>query len=179
MIVIWNLPMYISPMDKGARCFMKKFFVLMLLILGGLGLLSLHILHEDNPPGKCALLIINERSTTSYARINKDFIELPLIEVLRGLGCTINYVDDNVTNIVVNNTLFTLETESLTLRECGDSTNLLIPPPGNKFFSCKLSDGDIWLDNIALKGVLYLMGIRVDVSYSSDDQIVTVSAQDS
>lgn len=159
---------------------MKKFFLtLILILLVGLCVLFSTILHNDQLADKYVVLIINEKSTTSRARINKNAIELPLIEVIQGLGYPINCVDDNVLNIVVNNKLFTLEKESLTLMESGDTMNLLISPPGNSFFSCVLMDDDIWLDNITLKGVLYTMGILVDITYSSGDQRVTISARSS
>lgn len=167
-------------MDKSAGCFMKRmYFVLMLFVLGGLCLVFLPVFHNTKPTDEHAILIINEKSTTSHARTSKDFIELPFIEVLQGLGYTINCVDDNVSYIVVNNKLFTLEKDPVTLMERGGSMNLLISPPGNKFFSCELSDGDVWLDHVTLKGVLYTMGIFVDISYSSGDQLVTISARNS
>ncbi len=125
-------------------------------------------------PGE-SRLIVNGKPTVSNAYIYNDFAELPLMEVLKGIGADIEPVEGNKTHILVDDKLFILDLNALTLQENDSSENLLTPVPGNKLFSCRLFSEDILLDDVTLKGTLFLMGISVDVRYDAAEKTVTVS----
>ena len=150
------------------------FFVLFILII--LCLTPFLCKSNGDETFKQASIIINGKLIHSKAEVHDGYVVLPLTEVLKGIGCTINYTNRNKAEVFCKDKLFVLNSKKLTLKENGSSTNLLRPVPGSSFFVCKKFESDVLMDDVSLKGLTYDIGVLVDIQFCSDKGIVYITS---
>ena len=94
-----------------------------------------------------ATLVVNGVSIDTNIRILDECIELPLIVILRELGCVISYIDDNEIeiNVLLSNKILILNINDLTLMELDSLINLLTPTPGSDLFICQRKNNDLFI----------------------------------
>ena len=129
-------------------------------------------------PGQSGILIVNNETTITenvviHLKENANYADLPLTEVLKNLGMTVDWVDDDTAEITYSDKKYALNLSEVSLVEFEQDFNLLLPPPeGNR--SCKILDGELILDSNTIKSALYQMGEKINIDIDRNELVVYI-----
>lgn len=92
-------------------------------------------------------------------------VRLPFIKIVQLLGMAVETKEDGVYHITKDNDVYVLHcAEVISLvKQGGDNSNIMNPPPGVSSFYCRYEGGDVYLDDETLAGALSLMGVTVHI----------------
>jgi len=159
---------------------MKKKFIWLialipLLLIGGI-LLFLFGRPPQSPPLQSGTLNVNGVDvTTENVMIRPYYAELPLTEVLKGLGMNIDWLDNDTAKITYGDKTYILKLSEVSLSEVGNSGyNVLVPAPGSKDWFYKVLDRELVFESNTIKSALSLMGIKIHIDIDSDGLIVSI-----
>ena len=100
--------------------------------------------------------------------------DLPLTEVLKGLGMNVEWIDNNIANITLNEKNYVLDLEEVSLIETGEKFNLISSTDGGRR-AYKVLDKELILDDNTIKNALYLIGEMIDVRIDFDESVVYIT----
>ena len=145
---------------------------LIILVIGGfiMYIVSNHSLDKNG------ILVINDkvtitRSVTIHTKKGKTYADLPLIEVLLGIGMSVDWVDDNIAYITYKDKKYVMNLAEASIIENGKSFNLISPPPGGKR-SCKVIDRELLLDSDTFQSFIYLIGETISICFSQNESVI-------
>lgn len=128
------------------------------------------LLREPSPVhGK--LIVNGTEITEKNVFLYSDCTQLPLTAVLKGLGMSVNWFDENRAEVAYKNKKYTLNLSEFSLIENETNENVLLAPPGGKPIY-KTLEKELILDDNTTKSVLFLM--KIDVSIQVDRNTNTV-----
>ncbi len=94
-------------------------------------------------------LYVNDKEIADVdITIYKDYAEIPLIEMLKGVGFEVNWTSDRTAEFRSDDVKYIIDLDEVSCKKEGTTDNLLIPAPGNTIFICKESNHDIILDGV-------------------------------
>ncbi len=142
--------------------------IFLILLIGG----SILLLFKDSP--NCGLLKMNGVDITKEnVIIHSNYAELPLTEVMKSLDMKVDWIDKSTAEITYKDKKYTLNLSNVSLIEVGQSSNLLLPPPGgNRFYT--VLEKELILDSNTIKSTMYQMGIKIHIDIDDKEQIVYV-----
>ena len=124
-------------------------------------------------PDMLCQLFVNgvEIDTYGYAAIveleDTKSVRIPLLEVMKGLGATVEWQDESIVNIEYRGEMLVLDTFQNTL-SCAKYENCLIPTPGDAEFFLDLI-GDQYVVSRSMIEFLfrYVIDVRMTVDYDN------------
>lgn len=129
-------------------------------------------LFNDSP--KCGVLKMNGVDITQEnVRIHSNYVELPLIEIMKSLGMRVEWVDKSTAEITYEEKKYILNLSKVSLIEVGENFNLLLPAPGGKRFYTVL-EKELVLDSNTIKSAMYQMGVKINVDINRKERIVYI-----
>lgn len=100
--------------------------------------------------------------------------DLPLTEVLKSLGMSVEWVDDNTANIKYEDKKYTLDLAKVSIVEVGTTHNLISAAPGGHRVYTVL-DRELILDSNTIKGFMYEIRKKIDIHIDLDKLIVYIT----
>ena len=142
--------------------------IFLMLLIGG----RIMFLFNDSP--KCGVLKMNGVDITQEnVRIHSNYVELPLIEIMKSLGMRVEWVDKSTAEITYEEKKYILNLSKVSLIEVGENFNLLLPAPGGKRFYTVL-EKELVLDSNTIKSAMYQMGVKINVDINRKERIVYI-----
>lgn len=150
----------------------------LLIICGGVFLFMWNRNKKDPVPSQSGTLVVNNGTAiTEYVVIhfkeNANYADLPVTEVLKNLGMTVNWVDSDTAEVVSNDKKYTLNLPKVSLVEFGQDFNLLLPTPGG-IRSYKILGQELILDSNTIKSALYQMGEKINIDIDHNKLIINI-----
>lgn len=145
------------------------FFFLVVIVAG---IILFHLSQKETYENG-ALVVNGKRIIQSDTTLHRAHAIVPLVKVLKALDFPVEESDERVI-VSINNKVFILDVTKASFSEEGSSSNLLRPPPGIRSYYCRVEKGDVFLDTVTLKSVLYLAGfnIAIDVDYEKGEVVI-------
>ena len=133
-------------------------------------------------PGMLCRLFVNGVEINSYGCATIVELEdtkserIPLLEVMKGLGATVEWQDESIVNIEYRGEMLVLDTFKNTLR-CAEYENCLIPTPGDtEFFLDMIGDQYVVSRSMIAFLFQYVIDVRMTVDY--DNLIIYINNYD-
>lgn len=103
----------------------------------------------------------------------KQYAEIPLIATLRALDCQVEWVNEKKVKIICNDTVYILNPSKKTLKEKGDSFNIIAVAPGATHgIYCETLEQEFIIDSDSVSYFLYLLGAKIVIDYDCDTVII-------
>lgn len=102
------------------------------------------------------------------------YADLPLTEVLKSLGMSVEWVDGNTANVTYEDKKYVLNLTKVSMVEVGTTHNLIAPVPGSHRVHTVL-DRELILDGLTIKLALQAMGVDINVTIDIDKSIVNIT----
>ena len=136
----------------------------------------------DDSEEKNAVLMVNGETIESayvslYSFENQARAELPFMTVMKALGFSPVWIDDDTVSYEIDNETYILLRKEMTLYNAkkGKSINLLLPPPGSEGCICDEIDDEIIADDETIWSALYLMGIKSKFMIDTKQNVVKIT----
>ena len=159
-------------------------FALILIIIAGGVMLSMWKKDKTTPKepqkeSQSGTLIVNNgtaviENVVIHFKENANYADLPLTEVMKSLGMTVAWIDNDTADIAYNEKKYVLKLSEVSLVEFEQSFNLLSPTPGGKR-SYTVLNKELVLDSNTMKSALYQMGEDVSIGIDSSKLIVSIT----
>lgn len=119
---------------------------------------------------------IAKKTATIY--IHKKYAVLPLTEVFKGLGYSVEWMNNNTAYIVVDENRYILELNGeASLKKDSDDCNLIIPPPGSTTFYSQIIENELILDSDTIRSILFFMGKLIYINIDYDSAVVYITME--
>ena len=171
-------------MKKRTIFCLAGFTLALIIILGGVFLFVWNrnkTIHKEIPEQRGILIINNKTNVTENIVIhfekNANYADLPLTEVIKNLGMTVDWIDKNTAEIVCKDKKYSLNLSKVSLVEFEQNYNLLSPVPGGKR-SYEILDKELILDSCTMKSALHQMGVKVDIVIDYNELIVYITKRE-
>ena len=156
---------------------MKKKLILILtcclLIIAGVGGALLYI--EKSTPKNGTLYVNDKEITSENVKIYSNYADLPLTEVMKALGMTVEWVDNSTADITYNDQEYTLDLAEVTLIHYGYDINFIMPAPGSTTFHYTVIAKEVVLDDNTIHSIMYSMKSDISISIDHKKSIVYVT----
>lgn len=158
----------------------KSFFVWILFVSIILSTCSLnkkaesYVDRSNDITGIGSVYLYGEMIGNDSAIFTKEYVGIPLLQVLQNLDCSIQWVDSNSAIIEYEETKYTLNLKEISLLD-STSYNIIQPIYGGTMCR-KVISNDILLDYTSLGYVLRNMGIQVHIYADYDNLVVNIIA---
>ncbi len=119
--------------------------------------------------------ITNENVTIHYRKNYSSYCELPLIEILNGLGCHLKWRDDNTALIVYGEKEYILDLSDISLMEIDSVTDLILPVDGGSLSNPVVLDNELILPDVMICNILDEMGINVYIDFDLSEPKVYIT----
>lgn len=103
--------------------------------------------------------------------------DLPLTEVLKSLGMSVEWTDYNTANVTYENKKYVLDLAKVSMVEVGTTYNLSVPAPGGTRVYTVL-DIELILDSDTIENTLYEMGERIDIVIDHNKSIINITKRE-
>ncbi len=171
-------------MEKRMIFYLAGFALALIIILGGVFLFMWNrekIVHKGTPEQKGTLIVNNKTVVTEniviHFKKNANYADLPLIEVMKNLGMTVDWIDENTAEIVCEDKNYVINLSKVSLVEFEQNYNLLSPPPGGER-SYEILDKELILDSCTMKSALNQMGVKIEVVIDYTEFVVYINTED-
>lgn len=120
-------------------------------------------------------LVVNGKTIVcDYLTIHENNAELPLTQVLTGLGADVVWLDNENAEVYFDGTKYSISLAEKSFMKSDSNMNYLDPPPGNDSYICIIANREIILDSNTLHGSLYLAGLKTKIEVDYQNQKVEV-----
>ena len=102
------------------------------------------------------------------AKIFGDHVELPLIDILSGIGYSVKWVDTTTAILCNGDRNIRISLEKRQVVDLNNNENILYFPAGKMYFCCYPVCDDLLLDEVTLRTLLFTMGIEVDIHIDAE-----------
>ena len=174
-------------MDKQERRKVKRIILLFVILIGvSFSIWLCNHAHSDEPSveeinGE-GLYIEGEKVPAQLVFVNKegqDYVELPLVATMEALGYPVTWIDDTHAEIIINNTTYVADLQTVTLVKKGNESKLMsdciAPVPGNPWGYTWARDGDIYVDQDIMEESLFrFLGIPATIAFDAEQRIVII-----
>ena len=154
---------------------------ILLIIVGGVFVFKWNKNKEIQFQSENGILIVHngtaitENVVIHLGKNHNSYADLPLTEVMKNFGMTVEWIDNDTAEVAYNGKKYTLKLSDISLIEFGDDYNLLLPPIGGGKRTRKILDRELVLDSTTIIYTLMEMGIRIKVDINHDELIVYIS----
>lgn len=130
---------------------------------------------KDNAYVNGTLYVNGKKITNENVKIFSNYVDLPLTEVMKGVGIDVDWVNDSTAEITCNGQKYILNLAEATLTEYGDDYNLIKPAPGSTSFHYKVLEKEVVTDENTIKCILFLMKNQIYTNIDRDNSKVYVT----
>lgn len=109
-------------------------------------------------------------SSENYVFINcqEKYAKLPLISIIRSLGCEVKWYNNNKVTIGLGDDIYTLNPTKKTLKKKGDNFNIIALPPGtNHKGYYQIYKNEFIIDSDSMRYFINLLGAKIDIDYNA------------
>ncbi len=106
--------------------------------------------------------------------ISSTNIRLPFVQTVEVLGINVEKQSESIYVRNNSDTYVLCFSPGISFVQQGDTDNLMIAPPGTSSYYCKYELGDVFLDSDTLDGVLYRMGVDIDISVDHTSSTIAI-----
>lgn len=111
------------------------------------------------------------------AFVSSTNVRLPFLHTVEALGMLAERQTDSV-YVINNEEIYILYySPDISFVRRGDTDNLMVAPPGSSSYYCQYELGDVFLDSGTLEGVLYRMGVNIDISVDDTSATIVIVTQ--
>ena len=161
-------------------------FALILIIIAGGVMLSMWNKDKTTPKepqkeSQSGTLVVNNGDAVTenvviHFKENANYADLPLTEVMKSLGITVDWIDSDIAEISYNDKKYVLNLAEVSLVENGKDYSFIIPAQGSTNFHYKVLEKELVLDDVTVRSIIYtIKKIHINIDINHDKLIVYIT----
>jgi len=162
----------------------RYFVIILIMVFVAVALIAAIVLSKrgqqdagHNASYKNAVLLINGNAVNSdYAKLYETHAEVPLVEVLQSVGCSVSWKNQHKATIAYGDKTFTLTLSKKPSLLAPDVGELLLIAPGSEYFYCYSVKQDVVVDTGTLRHIFNSFGIKAKIQTETDSIEIYIPA---
>ncbi len=125
--------------------------------------------------GTSGSLVVDGKVTSTHVTVYPEYATLPLCDVISALGFELSRDGTDRASFLCNDVKYEICISEKTLTREGSNENHLICAPGNTYYVCCVTDGDLVIDSNTLHSLLRMfLNYPIDITVDGEKNRVTI-----